>query len=329
MKRHLYLLALILFSLAIASCNHKSSDNLPREEALKVIDAKIKKDNKNPALYYERGILLISIGKEKQLSQYFKDAVNDLEKATKLDDSKASYFTALADAHFSLGNVGDSYAALQKALKIDDHNFEANLKLGEIAFYSKDYDRAIESLSKVTEQDKNNQTALFMKGFIYKETGDTANAVFYFRRLIDLYPDYEPAYEELGMLYAQRGNKLGLEYLTTALSLEPKNVNVLYGIAQLYKDIDDAETANEYYVKILEIDPTNKYAWFNRGWIEMVLYEDYANAADFFAKAIESDPQYAEAHYNLGLAYEMLGEKTLAEESYKKAKELGMEIIDN
>lgn len=325
MKRLISLLTIATLALLFAACGNNSLDNLPREEALKVLDAKIKKDNDNAGLYYQRAQILVALGKEKNLSQYFHDAINDLEKATKLDNTKTEYYTLLGDAHFSLGNVGDSYSALQQALKLDANNFEACLKMGEIAFYSKDYDRAMESLSKVTEQDKNNQTALFMKGFIYKETGDTTNAVYYFRHLIELYPDYEPAYEELGMLYAQHRNKLGLEYLTTALRLEPKNINVLYGLAMLYQDAEEADKANEYYVKILEIDPNYKYAWFNRGYMEMVLYEDYDAAIDFFNKAIECDPEYAQAYYNIGCSYLFKHDEKNADIYFEKAKQLGFE----
>ncbi len=325
MRKTTYIIIFAAILVFMTACGSNPTDKLPREDALKVLDAKIKKDNDNAALYYERAIILIGLGKEKQQSQYFRDAISDLEKATNIDDTKAEYYTALGDAHFSIGNVGDSYSALQQALKLDANNFEACLKMGEIAFYSKDYDRAMESLSKVTEQDKNNQTALFMKGFIYKETGDTANAVYYFRHLNELYPDYEPAYEELGMLYAQHRNKLGLEYLTTALSLEPKNINVLYGLAMLYQDAEEADKATEYYVKILEIDPNYKYAWFNRGWMEMVLYEDYNAAIDFFNKAIECDPQYAEAYYNRGLTYQTIGNKAKATADFDKARQLGYE----
>lgn len=323
MKRLIQLISAFIIASTLAACSGNNIDNLPREEALKVLDSKIQQDSDNADLYYQRALLLINIGKEKNLQQYFKDAISDLEKATKLDNSKSDYFTALGDAYFSLGNVGESYTALQQALKLSPDNFEACLKMGEIAFYSKDYDRAMESLSKVTEQDKNNQTALFMKGFIFKETGDTANAVNYFRHLTELYPDYEPAYEELGMLYAQHRNKLGLEYLNTALSLQPNNVNVLYGLAMLYQDAEDADKANEYYVKILEIDPNNKNAWFNRGWMEMVLYQDYDAAVDFFSKAIECDPDFAEAHYNRGIAYQQLGENAKAESCFQTAKNLG------
>lgn len=325
MKKFLFLLSLAFFTASLISCGGNNTDNMPREDALKMLDDKIKKDNDNADLYYQRGKLLISLGKEKNLSQYFKDAITDLKHATELDDKHTEYFTALGDAYFSLGNVNDSYAALSHALQLDENNFEACMKMGEIAFYSGNYELAMENLNKVTAQDKDNQTALFMKGFIYMENNDTTNAVYYFRRLTELYPDYAPAYEQLGMLYINNSNKLGLEYLTTALNLDPKNVNILYGIAQFYQDAEEADMANEYYVKILEIDPKFKYAWFNRGRLELELYEDYNAALDFFSKALDCDPQFAEAHHNKGVAYEMLGDNTNAEKCYAQARELGLE----
>ena len=325
MNRSIHLLfAATAIMLCLAACNSNVDiDQLKPEDAIEYLDAQIKKHPNDANLLYQRGKTLIQLGKEKNHTQYFKEAIHDLEAAIKIDDSRVEYYTALGDAHFSIGNVGDSYSALQKALKLDENNLEACLKMGEISFYSKDYDRAIESLNKVTEQDNTNQTALFMKGFIYKENKDTANAVFYFRKLIDLYPEYEPAYEELGMLYAQFRNKLGLEYLNTALTLQPDNTSVLWGLAQLYHDTEDAEKANEYYVRILEIDPNNQYAWFNRGRIEMELYLDFENAIDFFQKAIECDQQFAEAYHNIGVCFEELGNGAKAQEYYNQAKALG------
>lgn len=323
MKRLIYIIYFFTLTLCFASCGGNAIDSMPREEALKMLDDKIAKEPDNANLLYQRSILLISLGKEKNLSQYFKDAINDLKHATEIEDNHTEFFTALGDAYFSLGDVNNSYTALNQALKIDNNNFEACMKMGEIAFYSGNYELAMENLNKVTAQDKDNKTALFMKGFIYMENNDTANAVFYFRRLTELYPDYAPAYEQLGMLYINNSNKLGLEYLTTALNLDPDNVNILYGIAQFYQDAEEADMANEYYVKILEIDPKFKYAWFNRGRLELELYQDYNAAIDFFNKALEIDPQFAEAHHNKGVAYEMLNDKTNADICYTKAQELG------
>lgn len=323
MKRIFLLLSIITTIAFFTSCGGTVIDNMPREDALKMLDDQIKMSPDDADLLFQRGKLLISLGKEKSLSQYFKDAITDLKHAIELDNKHSEYYTALGDAYFSLGNVDESYSALHQALTLDENNFEACMKMGEIAFYSGNYELAMENLNKVTAQDKDNQTALFMKGFIYMENNDTTNAVYYFRRLTELYPDYAPAYEQLGMLYINNSNKLGLEYLTTAHNLDPQNVNILYGIAQFYQDAEEADMANDYYVKILEIDPNFKFAWFNRGRLELELYQDYNAAIDFFNKALEIDPQFAEAHHNKGVAYEMLGDKTNSDICYAKARELG------
>lgn len=328
MTRPITILATALLLLTLSTACHHDVDlsQLEPEDALHLLDAKIRKDSDNADLYYQRGLILIELGRQQNKQQYFKDAIHDLHDAIKLNGNECDYHTALADAYYSLGQMGSSYQSLQQALKIDADNLNAHLKMGEIAYVSKNYQRALESLNKVTQRDNTNQKALMMKGCIYKEQNDTTNAVLAFRRLIELYPDYEPAYEELGLLYSQRGNKLGLEYLNTALQLQPDNILVLYALGMFYQNVEDADKANEYYVKILEKDPTYKYAWFNRGWMELVLYEDYNNAADFFSKAIECDSTYAEAYYNLGLAYQQLGQATAADHCIQTANSLGYHV---
>lgn len=307
-------LCLLATLCGFAGC-HQQEEEMNRDEKLLLLDAKIKKAPKDASLYYERGLVLLEL-------EQVNDAILDLKKATDLDDSKPEYFTALGDAHFMNGDVGNSYSALQKALKLDANNLEALLKMGEISFYSKDYDRALETLSKVTSIDKNNRTAFFMKGFIYKEKGDTVNAVQLFRHVIELYPDYVPAYEELGMIYTNAHNILGVEYLSTAIELDPKNVNALYALAMFYQDMEDPDKANDLYVKILEIDPQHKYAWHNRGWIAMVMNGDYDAAIGFFTQAIDADNQYVEAHTNRGYAYELKGDQANAQACYKAALQI-------
>lgn len=308
------LFALVLCLGTLSSCK-SHNDELSRDEKLMVLDAQIKKSPKDADLYYQRGKILLEL-------EQINEAIIDFRKAIELDNSKVEYHTALGDAYFMNGDVGNSYSCLQKALKIAPDNLEALLKMGEISFYSKDYDRALETLSKVTKIEKDNRTAHFMKGFIYKEKGDTAAAVQLFRRVIELYPDYEPAYEELGLIYAQEKNILAEEYLTTAIQLEPKNINALYALAMLYQEIEQPDKATELYVRILEVDPQNKYAWHNRGYMEMLLYEDYDNAIDFFTKAIDADNQYIEAHTNRGYAYELKGDRNNARICYKTALQI-------
>lgn len=314
MKRTLTILfaGLLAMSCLVGCGERKDMSEMTQEEKMVFLDAKIKRNPKDAELHFLRGQLFMEM-------QNVNNAIRDFQKATELNPKEVKYFTALGDAFFSNGNVGDSYKALQEALRIDENNLEALLKMGEISFYSRDYDRAIESLSKVTKIDQNNRTALFMKGFVYMEKGDTSNAVGLFTKVTELYPDYEPAFEQLGMLYAFKHDKLGVEYLNTALKLEPKNINVLYGLGMLYQEIEEADKATEYYVKILEINPNYTQAWYNRGYMALLLYEDYDSAVDFFTKVIELDNQNVDAHYNRGLAYKLKGDNTNAKICFEAA----------
>lgn len=306
-------LAGLMMLACLMSCgNNKDLESMSVAEKLEFYNAKIKRNPKTAELYFERGQILMEM-------QNVNNAIRDFQKATELNSNEVKYYTALGDAFFSNGNVGESYKALQEALRIDENNLEALLKMGEISFYSRDYDRAIETLTKVTKFDENNRTALFMKGFVYMEKGDTSNAVGLFNKVTELYPDYAPAFEQLGMLYAFKHDKLGEEYLNTALKLDPKNINVLYGLGMLYQEIEEADKANEYYVKILELDPNYVPAWFNRGYMALLLYEDYDAAIDFFTKVIELDNQNVDAHFNRGLAYKYKGDNNNAKLCFQAA----------
>lgn len=313
MKKTLLTLLIGILLFGWGACNEqKKTEDMTTEEILQVLDIKISKNKKDDKLYYDRAKILLELHRN-------NEAISDLTNAINLDDANVAYYLLLADAHFSNGSVDQSYKALQKALDLDDKNKETHLKMGEIAFYSRDYDRALESLTKVTEQEPNNRTALFMKGFVYKETGDTVKAITLLQKVCDLYPDYGPAFEELGILYATHHSKLAVEYLSTAINLEPTNVNARYGLAMFYQDLHQEEQAEALYKEILEIEPKHKESWHNRGYIQLFTYGDYELAIDYFSRAIQCDNTFIEALTNRGCAYELSGNPAEAESDFRSA----------
>ncbi len=317
MKKIKVLLILLIPALfALTGCgSHSDTPDMPNEEVLKVLDIQIHKHPKNDKLYYDRAKVYMELGR-------VNDAIADLTRAVSLNDEKPEYHMLLGDAYLANGSIEQSYASLQRALELDPDNQEATLKLGEISYYSHNYDRAMECLSKVTAKDPQNRTALFMKGFIYKETGDTANAVALLRKVCDLYPDYEPAFEELGVLYSTRRDPMALEYLNTAIRLEPQNTNALYALAMYYQDLNQMDKAEELYKQILDINSNHTNAWHNRGYIELFTYGDYPEAINYFTRAIQCDSTFTEAWVNRGCAYELSGDKAHALEDFHTALEL-------
>ena len=310
------LILLIPALLTLSACGSRNNTpDLSNEEALKVLDIQIHKHPKDDNLYYNRAKVYFELGR-------VNDAIADLTRAVSLNDKKPEYHMLLGDAYLANGHIEQSYSSLQRALELAPDNQEAMLKLGEIAYYSHNYDRAMECLSNVTAKDPQNRTALFMKGFIYKETGDTANAITLIRKVCDLYPDYEPAFEELGILYATHQDPLALEYLNTAIRLEPKNTNALYALAMYFQDLNQMDKAEEAYKQILDINANHKDAWHNRGYIELFTYGDYPEAIEYFTRAIQCDSSFAEAWVNRGCAYELSGNRQQALNDFRTALEL-------
>lgn len=312
----LLLILLIPALLALSACgSHNDTPDMSNEEALKVLDIQIHKHPKDDNLYYNRAKVYFELGR-------VNDAIADLTRAVSLNDKKPEYYMLLGDAYLANGHIEQSYSSLQRALELAPDNQEAMLKLGEISYYSHNYDRAMECLSNVTAKDPQNRTALFMKGFIYKETGDTANAITLIRKVCDLYPDYGPAFEELGILYATHLDPLALEYLNTAIRLDPQNTNALYALAMYFQDLNQMDKAEETYKQILDINANHKDAWHNRGYIELFTYGDYPKAIEYFTRAIQCDSTFAEAWVNRGCAYELSGNRQQARDDFRAALDL-------
>lgn len=313
--KHYKLLLIILLPIMFAFGGCKQNTDTAKmtpEEILNVLDIKIHKHPKDDQLYFDRAKIYLKLNR-------VNDAIADLSRAVALDKDNIDYNMLLGDAYFANHDMNSSFRTFQKVLDLDPGNTEAYLKLGEISYYSRDYDRAMESLSKVTEKDPRNRTALFMKSFIYKETGDTNKAITLLGKICDYYPEFPEAFEEIGTLYALNHNPLALEYLNTAIRLNPKNTSARYSIAMFYQEQNQIDKAEEYYKQILDIDSGHKDAWHNRGYIETFLYGDYEEAIGFYTKAIQCDSNFIEAWTNRGCTYELMGNKALAHQDFTKA----------
>jgi tetratricopeptide (TPR) repeat protein len=81
----------------------------------------------------------------------------------------------------------------------------------------------------------------------------------------------------------------------------------------------DYATAQTKFQELLEVDPTNKFANYNLGYIAQTVDRDNTAAAEYYEAAIEADPQYGPALYNLAIIETSKGNKARAIELYKRA----------
>ena len=91
-----------------------------------------------------------------------------------------------------------------------------------------------------------------------------------------------------------------IDTFRSMLKDDPKNINVLIQLGNLYFDADQFGQAIEIYSRALEIDPKNPDVRTDMG----IMYRkkrDYDRAIAEFKKAAEVDPRHANSRYNLGI----------------------------
>ena len=81
----------------------------------------------------------------------------------------------------------------------------------------------------------------------------------------------------------------------------------------------DFPAAKAKFEELLKIEPTNKFANYNLGYIAQTQDKDPAAAAKYYAAAIKADPQYGPALYNLAIIETSKGNKATAIDLYKRA----------
>lgn len=104
-----------------------------------------------------------------------------------------------------------------------------------------------------------------------------------------------------------------------AIAKNPKDVEALSGLANMYYDSGQYPKAITYYEKILEVEPKNTNVQSDLG-TSYFYTKEYDKAIEHFNKAIEADKKNLNARYNLGVAYKDQGKKDLAKKAWEEMK---------
>lgn len=314
----------LLLSGLIFSCGSKNENNVSKDEnkkadslsiklnspELKAVNAELLKDPSNAANYSKRAMIYLKLGQ-------LPEATGDAIRSVKIDSTKAEYYLILADIYFSQNKTKLSKETLEIIEKKFPDNTEAQLKLAELYFLVQDYQSALDHANKALKVDNSLAQAYFLKGNIYRESGDTAKAISNLITTIEQDNKFVHAFQDLGVIYGARRNPIAFDYYNNALKLNPENTEVKYGIAKLLQDLGKTDEAIVEYLKLSEKKGACINCLFNLGVIYLETKKDSKKALDFFTKAISEDPSYLEAYLARGLTYTKLKDKNAAKADYE------------
>jgi tetratricopeptide (TPR) repeat protein len=139
-------------------------------------------------------------------------------------------------------------------------------------------------------------------GTVMLKKGQVDNAIFHFRKALEIKPDHADAQANLGSALLQKGElDEAIARYDKALEIKPDYALVHYDLGNALVLKGQVDEAVAQYEKALEIKPDSSEVCNNLG---IVLFQmgKVDEAIGYYQKALEINPQYVEARGNLAWA---------------------------
>ncbi|KLO24131.1 MULTISPECIES: tetratricopeptide repeat protein [unclassified Marinitoga] len=132
--------------------------------------------------------------------------------------------------------------------------------------------------------------------------------------MIDIDPNYTPAYEILGSVLIEEGNlEEGKKYLELAVKQDPWNVAALSELGETYFNLGEYEKAAEIWMKEVELMPENSVTYFMIADAYRQC-KNFKKAARILEKFLNKYPKSILAKYELIEIYRKLSRNIEADE---------------
>ena len=286
------------------------------DEAIVEIEKLVAKHPELAIAYNDLGALYYQAGKK-------EDSLKNYETAVKLDPENTTFKKNFADFYFvELGRVEDALRIYIKILKADPKDVETLLITGHICVSLHQFEDAQIFYHRVLELEPLNEAAqknlekinqmgpirpeLKTAEDMYQEmqpllnNGDPHKAISALEKLLESYPDYAVACNDLGVLYYHTGDKEKAQHhYERAVGLMPANINFQKNLADFYlAEQGDVEKALEIYLDVLTNNPEDIDALMVAGHICAALGKiDSAKA--FYDRVLDVEPWNLEASERL------------------------------
>jgi protein O-mannosyl-transferase len=156
-------------------------------------------------------------------------------------------------------------------------------------------------------------------GMLLRAEGDLAAAEKSYLRVLEVDPDYAPAYNNLGNLQGQRGQLDEAIYAyEKALVLWPSYAEAMINLASAHSKKGDYERAEELFMQALPLSPQREEIYNNLA-TNYLRTERYNEAETALRRALELEGSSARIYYNLGGAIEGQGRLEEALRAYEMA----------
>jgi tetratricopeptide (TPR) repeat protein len=296
------------------------------------------------------------------MGRQFNDAKEHLDLLAQKQPDNPDVYIARANYYAATSNTTAALADMQKALQLDPSRSDSYLNLALLLVRGEQWDAAEVNFKKAVALNPKSMNALVSLGSFYQTRGRFPEAEQVFRRAIETaaddpsprlslaslymaenkpgqaedflrqskkdFPNDAVGYRMLGDFYFANNqlDKATAEYAALYQD-HPKDLVVKKNYIQLLilKDrLDEARKLNDEVVKAKRDDPD---AQVYKGEIE-IRSGKASDAVNTLQAVLKNDPDNAVAHYQLGLAFDQLGNTNRAEAEWRNAVRLRPDIVE-
>ncbi len=286
----------------------------------------------------------VALAKAKQ----YEKAITKWEKAILLNNEDVDYLYKLGLVYFEMKRFRDSIQQLEKTVRICPIYYRAYLIMGIDWIKLRKFDKAENSVLESNRLNKSNVLSYLNLGVIYSIQKRFNEAIKMFNSTIQLSPKESRAYLGLARIYTMLGDvEAANSYFRKVIELSPGTRIAEYAKKSLrftklpetkVQTIDDRgeslakgigsylsgdySLASGYYKKYLNNHPSDDYAWYLLGEVNLRIGA-LAKSADCFKRAARLNSKRALYYKALGLALHYLGKSRETTQVLKKAIDMG------
>ena len=203
-------------------------------EALKIVEALIKKSPNVPLLYNIRGVCYQTI-------RELENAIDDFSQATILKSDYAEAYCNLGVTYQEKGDLVSAVNAYKNAIENDNNYPTAHNNLGKIFLASGEIDSSIEHLECAITLKSDFADAHNNLGSAFLRINKLNDAIKSYKKAIALKPDFAVANNNLGIAYLRTGDpKLASKFFENAITITPGYATAHHNLSgvKVYKEKD-------------------------------------------------------------------------------------------
>ncbi|MEM3396909.1 MAG: tetratricopeptide repeat protein [Thermoplasmata archaeon] len=265
------------------------------EEALKHIDMLVKTNPENPEYLVLQGKALVGLNR-------FIYALETYNRVLKIQPENLSAWYGRALALAKIGDVSEALASIEKAISFGRSMEALKLRAKLLSELGK-FEDALNAYEELLVSEPDNQELLLEKGITLVRMGREEEAEQIFLKLVAAQPENATAHYYLGKIYATRGAlEEAKSHLETAIESAPENAEARMLLAEIYLRTgtqDGMVKAGEQYTAILSYQPKNMAIIYKLAEIHMKL-ENFEKAIDFINGFLAEEPNHTGALYLKG-----------------------------